>query len=87
MSDADPFTFPSSFPSGDGVGDLSASAFDDDFGDFGDFQSAGADEPEDGELTPTTGSWTFASSTSSAQSDDEGKADSGSASEERRNGM
>ncbi|KAL1761338.1 SIT4 phosphatase-associated protein-domain-containing protein [Schizophyllum commune] len=86
VSDTDPFTFPSSFPSGDGAGDLSASAFDDDFGDFGDFQSAGTDEPEDGELTPTTGSWTFASSTSSAQSDDEGKADSGGAAEERRNG-
>ena len=82
-SGSDPFTFPSNIAESMAADDSSFG----DFGDFGDFQSAGADEPEDGELTPTTGSWTFASSTSSAQSDDEGKADSGSASEERRNGM
>ncbi|KAL1742167.1 SIT4 phosphatase-associated protein-domain-containing protein [Schizophyllum fasciatum] len=85
-SGTDPFTLAPSFSSGDGGNDLSASSFDDDFGDFGDFQSASADEPEDGELTPTTGSWTFASgSTSSAQSDEEGRdSDGGGATEEKR---
>lgn len=43
----DSFTFSSSFSDED-------SSFDN-FGDFGDFQSA-----EDGALTPTSGSWTFA---------------------------
>ena len=44
---SDSFTFSSSFSDED-------SSFDS-FGDFGDFQAA-----EDGELTPTSGSWTFA---------------------------
>lgn len=46
------------------------SSFDSSFGDFGDFQSS-----QDGELTPTTGSWTFASD--SGISDEAGE-DSGS---------
>ncbi|KZP10869.1 SAPS-domain-containing protein [Athelia psychrophila] len=48
----DPFTFSSSFTEDD-------AAFDS-FGDFGDFQSA-EDQDQDGELTPTAGSWTFTS--------------------------
>jgi len=44
---SDSFTFSSSFSDED-------SSFES-FGDFGDFQTA-----EDGELTPTSGSWTFA---------------------------
>ncbi|EIN06991.1 SAPS-domain-containing protein [Punctularia strigosozonata HHB-11173 SS5] len=56
-SGSDPFSYPST---------LSAQIEDatsfDSFGDFGDFQAA----PEDGELTPTGGSWTFASDTASA---------------------
>ncbi|KAF8077592.1 SIT4 phosphatase-associated protein-domain-containing protein [Lyophyllum atratum] len=50
----DPFTFSSSF---------SDESFDSEsFGDFGDFQSASTEG--EGELTPTTGSWTFASDSS-----------------------
>lgn len=45
---ADPFNFSSSFSEDE-------STFDS-FGDFGDFQSA-----QDGELTPTAGSWTLTS--------------------------
>ena len=52
---ADPFTFSASFTEDD-------AAFDS-FGDFGDFQSAEAD---DGELTPTAGSWTFTSGSSTS---------------------
>lgn len=37
------------------------------FGDFGDFQTA-----EEGELTPTAGSWTFASDSSSISDFSEG---------------
>lgn len=67
-SGADPFTFSSSFTEDD-------AAFDS-FGDFGDFQGA-----EDGELTPTAGSWTFTSGSSasdewsegSGHTDDQGK--------------
>ena len=40
------------------------SSFDSTFGDFGEFQSA-----RDGELTPTTGSWTFAGTSDEAGSD------------------
>ncbi|KAF9261231.1 SAPS-domain-containing protein [Marasmius fiardii PR-910] len=58
-SGTDPFTFPSSFSE-----EIDDSSFDS-FGDFGDFQSAEHDVddhlPEDGELTPTGGSWMFAS--------------------------
>ena len=46
---SDSFTFSSSFSDED-------SSFES-FGDFGDFQAA---EEHDGELTPTSGSWTFA---------------------------
>ncbi|GLB34588.1 putative SAPS-domain-containing protein [Lyophyllum shimeji] len=53
-SGGDPFSFSSSF---------SDESFDSEsFGDFGDFQSASTEG--DGELTPTTGSWTFASDSS-----------------------
>ncbi|KIM86236.1 hypothetical protein PILCRDRAFT_65387 [Piloderma croceum F 1598] len=58
-SGSDPFTFPSSFTEED-------SAFDT-FGDFGDFQSA-----QDGELTPTAGSWTFTSGLSASDEWSEG---------------
>ncbi|KAJ7580653.1 SIT4 phosphatase-associated protein-domain-containing protein [Mycena floridula] len=47
---ADPFTFSSSFSD-----EMEESSFDS-FGDFGDFQSAGS-PLEDGQLTPTAGSW------------------------------
>ncbi|KAF5369199.1 hypothetical protein D9615_009978 [Tricholomella constricta] len=51
----DAFTFSSSF---------SDESFDSEsFGDFGDFQSAST-EGDGGDLTPTTGSWTFASDSS-----------------------
>ncbi|RDB22233.1 Extragenic suppressor of kinetochore protein 1 [Hypsizygus marmoreus] len=61
----DPFTFSSgSSFSSDEIEDTS---FDSNFGDFGDFQSAG-----DGELTPTTGSWTFASDSSTSDGSDSG---------------
>jgi len=53
-SGGDLFSFSSSF---------SDESFDSEsFGDFGDFQSANTEG--DGELTPTTGSWTFASDSS-----------------------
>ncbi|KAL0946479.1 hypothetical protein HGRIS_012696 [Hohenbuehelia grisea] len=52
-SSADPFTFAASFS--EEMEDASYEAF----GDFGDFQAAS------GELTPTGGSWTFASDSSS----------------------
>jgi len=65
-SGLDPFTFPSSFTEEDSTFDT--------FGDFGDFQSA-----QDGELTPTAGSWTF---TSGLSASDEGSEGSGH-SEER----
>jgi serine/threonine-protein phosphatase 6 regulatory subunit 3 len=58
-SGSDPFTFRSSFTEDD-------SAFDT-FGDFGDFQSA-----QDGELTPTAGSWTFTSGSSASDEWSEG---------------
>lgn len=63
-SGADPFTFTSSFSD-----EMEDSSFDSNFGDFGDFQSA-----EDGELTPTTGSWSFTSD-SSADGSDSGRSD------------
>ncbi|KAF7298318.1 hypothetical protein MKEN_01356300 [Mycena kentingensis (nom. inval.)] len=63
---ADPFTFtspasgsPSAFSD-----EMDDASFDDNFadGDFGDFQSGDfGSPPKDGELTPTAGSWTFAS--------------------------
>ena len=58
-SGADPFSFPSSFAEEDPNFDT--------FGDFGDFQSA-----QDGELTPTTGSWTFASGSTASDEWSEG---------------
>ena len=54
VNDADPFTFPSSISV-----DMEESSFEGGFEDFGDFQSGG-----NSELTPTTGSWTFASRSS-----------------------
>jgi len=56
---SDPFSFPSTLADED-------STFDS-FGDFGDFQSA-----RDGEFTPTTGSWTFASDSSTSDEWSEG---------------
>ena len=61
-SSSDPFTFTSSF---------SSSYSSDDSFDFGDFQSGDSDGPKDGELTPTAGSWTFASN-SETEGDSEG---------------
>jgi len=58
-SRADPFTFSSSFVDDE-------SAFDS-FGDFGEFQSA-----EEGELTPTAGSWTLTSGSSASDEWSEG---------------
>ena len=52
-NETDPFTFSSSFTEDDATFDS--------FGDFGDFQSA-----DDGELTPTAGSWTLASGSSAS---------------------
>ncbi|KAG7093017.1 hypothetical protein E1B28_009314 [Marasmius oreades] len=77
-SGTDPFTFPSSFSE-----EIDESSFES-FGEFGDFQGAEADERQDGELTPTGGSWMFASDSSisgSEGSSSEG-APSGSASSE-----
>jgi serine/threonine-protein phosphatase 6 regulatory subunit 3 len=51
-------------------------SFDSSFGDFGEFQSA-----QDGELTPTTGSWTFAGTSDEAGSD---SGEIGSPREEKR---
>ena len=62
---SDPFTFTTSFSD-----EMDDGSFDT-FGDFGDFQTA-----QDGELTPTTGSWSFTSGGSTA-SDDAGSEDSG----------
>ena len=61
---SDPFTFTTSFSD-----EMDDGSFDT-FGDFGDFQTA-----QDGELTPTTGSWSFTSG--STASDDAGSEDSG----------
>lgn len=58
-SSADPFTFSPSFADEE-------SAFDS-FGDFGEFQSA-----EEGELTPTAGSWTLTSDSSASDEWSEG---------------
>ncbi|KAK1223099.1 sporulation-induced protein [Marasmius sp. AFHP31] len=66
-SGTDPFTFPSSLS----PEELDESSFES-FGDFGDFQSA--DELQDGELTPTGGSWTFASDSSVSDTNSEGSA-------------
>jgi serine/threonine-protein phosphatase 6 regulatory subunit 3 len=56
----DPFTFSTSFSD-----EMEDSSFDSSsFGEFGEFQSA-----QDGELTPTTGSWTFAGTSDEAGSD------------------
>ena len=58
-NDRDPFTSINSNPE-----DVDEASFEN-FGDFGDFQTA------DGELTPTGGSWSFASDASiSSESDD-----------------
>ncbi|KAJ6526260.1 SIT4 phosphatase-associated protein-domain-containing protein [Mycena vulgaris] len=56
---ADPFTFSSSFSD-----EMEDTAFDS-FADFGEFSP-----PQDGELTPTAGSWTFTSDSSPSPSDD-----------------
>jgi len=61
VNDADPFAFPSSLSD-----DMEDSSFEGGFEDFGNFQSAG-----DGELTPTTGSWTFASGSSTDEAGSE----------------
>ncbi|KAJ8092425.1 sporulation-induced protein [Marasmius tenuissimus] len=66
-SGTDPFTFPSSLS----PEELDESSFES-FGDFGDFQTA--DELQDGELTPTGGSWTFASDSSVSDTNSEGSA-------------
>ncbi|KAJ7706882.1 SIT4 phosphatase-associated protein-domain-containing protein [Mycena rosella] len=58
---ADPFTFSASFSD-----EMEDTAFDS-FADFGEFSSS---PPLDGELTPTAGSWTFASDSSPSPSDD-----------------
>ncbi|TFK36388.1 SIT4 phosphatase-associated protein-domain-containing protein [Crucibulum laeve] len=70
----DPFTFNSAFPD-----DMEDAAFDDSFGDFGDFQSADSfhssegdshdGDGEGGDLTPTAGSWTLAGSDSGVGDD------------------
>lgn len=64
VNGSDPFTFPSSFSD-----EIEDSSFES-FGDFGDFQTA-----QDGELTPTAGSWTFTSDSSTF--DDTGSESSG----------
>jgi len=61
---SDPFTFSSSFSD-----EMEDTAFDS-FADFGEFSAASP--PKDGELTPTAGSWTFASGLSPSPSDDAG---------------
>ena len=61
MNDADSFTFPSSISD-----DMEDSSFEGGFEDFGDFQSGGG-----GELTPTTGSWMFASGSSTDEAGSE----------------
>ncbi|KAF7337855.1 Extragenic suppressor of kinetochore protein 1 [Mycena venus] len=61
---SDPFTFSSSFSD-----EMEDTAFDS-FADFGEFSAASP--PQDGELTPTAGSWTFASDSSPSPSDDVG---------------
>ncbi|KAG9318917.1 SIT4 phosphatase-associated protein-domain-containing protein [Chiua virens] len=61
----DPFTLGSASSS------FSSSYSSDDSFDFGDFQSGDSDGPKDGELTPTAGSWTFASG-SETEGDSEG---------------
>ncbi|KAJ7685736.1 SIT4 phosphatase-associated protein-domain-containing protein [Mycena polygramma] len=60
---SDPFTFSSSFSD-----EMEDTAFDS-FADFGEFSP-----PQDGELTPTAGSWTFTSDSSPSPSDDAGSA-------------
>ncbi|KAF9462719.1 SIT4 phosphatase-associated protein-domain-containing protein [Collybia nuda] len=57
-SGSDPFTFSSSLSE-----DIEDSSFDSSFGDFGDFQTA----QDGGDLTPTTGSWTFASDSGASE--------------------
>ncbi|KAJ7137920.1 SIT4 phosphatase-associated protein-domain-containing protein [Mycena epipterygia] len=75
---SDPFTFSSSFSD-----EMEDTAFDS-FADFGEF--SGASPPQDGELTPTAGSWTFTSDSSPSLSDDAGSEHSGphSPEEEKR---
>jgi hypothetical protein len=63
-SGSDPFTFSSSFSD-----EMEETTFES-FGEFGDFQS-----PQDGELTPTAGSWTFTGS--STLSDEPGSEEPG----------
>ncbi|KAJ6501910.1 SIT4 phosphatase-associated protein-domain-containing protein [Mycena sanguinolenta] len=58
---SDPFTFSSSFSE-----EMEDTAFDS-FADFGEFSP-----PQDGELTPTAGSWTFTGGSSPSPSDDAG---------------
>ncbi|KAF7364013.1 hypothetical protein MSAN_01060000 [Mycena sanguinolenta] len=58
---SDPFTFSSSFSD-----EMEDTAFDS-FADFGEFSP-----PQDGELTPTAGSWTFTGGSSPSPSDDAG---------------
>jgi serine/threonine-protein phosphatase 6 regulatory subunit 3 len=70
-SGSDPFTF-STFSE-----DTEESAFDS-FGDFGDFQTA-----QDGELTPTGGSWTFESGSSASGASEEDSVSSDEAGKDR----
>ncbi|GBE81848.1 Extragenic suppressor of kinetochore protein [Sparassis crispa] len=67
-SGSDPFTFPSPF----GEDSTETSSFDDNFGDFGDFQSASSGSVEgEGTQTPTgADSWSFASISSTGSFDD-----------------
>ncbi len=65
VSDADPFSMSESSDEADDPVAL------DSFGDFGDFQSG------EGHLTPTAGSWTFASDASMSSGSDDAEADDG----------
>ncbi|KIJ68898.1 hypothetical protein HYDPIDRAFT_105412 [Hydnomerulius pinastri MD-312] len=75
---SDPFTFSSS--------SFSSSFSSDESFDFGDFQSGDSDGPRDGELTPTAGSWTFASG-SEAEADSEGDEFGNTSGSRSRNGL
>ncbi|KAJ7080423.1 SIT4 phosphatase-associated protein-domain-containing protein [Mycena belliarum] len=65
---SDPFMFSSTFSD-----EMEDTAFDS-FADFGEFSGS---PPQDGELTPTAGSWTFTSDSSPSPSDDAGSEHSG----------
>ncbi|KAF9218360.1 SAPS-domain-containing protein [Gyrodon lividus] len=75
---SDPFTLSSS--------SFSSSFSSDDSFDFGDFQAGNSDEPRDGELTPTIGSWTFTSG-SETEADSEGDEFGNSGESRPKNGL